>query len=130
MHDIPRVRRFQAVRDLHGDFAGLAKFQGAAANFLRQRFAVVKGHDDEGAAVAGFFHAMNHADIRMIERRGRASFLQKALAVFFVGIDFRGQKLQRHSTLEFQIERLINHTHATRAGHCQNLVIAYAFAGS
>ena len=67
MHDRTRMSRRQALRHLDADVDGFGHRERTAAYLAHQRFPRVIRHHDEGAAVAGFLQAMNHANVGMVE---------------------------------------------------------------
>ena len=128
MDDIAGVGRFQALGHLDGDVDGFVKRQ-TFANFLRERLALVKGHHDEGAAVGGFFHAVNHADVGVIERGGGAGFLEELLFFFCAGVDFQRQEFQSDGALQLEVARFVDNAHPSGAGHGHNFVMGNPVSG-
>ncbi len=66
MDDMARVRLGEAARHLAGDVQGRTQRQRPAPDLRRQRFTVVKAHDDEEFSVGRFFQSVNHADVGVI----------------------------------------------------------------
>ncbi len=66
MHDGAGVGLGQAASHLDGNVKRLFRRKRTAEKFAGNGFALVIGHHDEGTAVAGFFNAVNDADIRVV----------------------------------------------------------------
>ena len=57
---------------------------------------------------------MNDADIRVIERGGRARLAQQVLAIGIANRDV-GEKFKRNRALEFQVQGFVDDAHASGA---------------
>src|SRR5262249_48352381 len=93
-----------------------------------QRLAFIESHNNEGMTIRRFFNTVNNSYVWVVERGGRARFAQKSFFIRFRGQYFVGQKLQRNQPLQLNIECAVNHSHASRRGKAQYLVVAYAVA--
>ena len=128
MDDMPRVRFAEPSRHLASDIQTLLQGKAAAANFVRQRFTLVIPHDDEQAAICGFFQTVNHANIRVVQCRSSLRLARERLLLFFLHAEFRRKKFQRHRALETQIGGLIDHSHPAGAELPDDLEVADALA--
>ncbi len=102
MHDIVRMRLGQASRHLHSNVDRFRHLDRPTdTNSLRQRRTIVKSHHDERAPISGGFDAVDRPNIGVIQGGSDTGLLQEVLFVFFAGIDFRRQELERHRALQF-----------------------------
>ena len=118
----------QAACGLNCNINRVAQRKRATRDFAGQRFALIEGHHDIGAAVGGLLDPVDHTDVGMIQRGRSPGFAQETLFVCFCGNEFVWQKLECDEALELDVEGAVDHTHAAHAGKAQNLVVAYAVA--
>jgi hypothetical protein len=78
VHEPGGVRGIERVGDLDAEIEHALERQRTTRDFLLQRVAVEQLHHDEGLAVV-LADVVNHADVRMIQRRGDARFAAEAL---------------------------------------------------
>ena len=97
--------------------------QRPAQNFVRQRLALVIRHDDKDAPIGHLFKAMNHANIRMVERRRGPRLAQHTVAVFAVRNQIFRKKLQRDGPLQLDVKRAIHDPHPASPDQAEDLVI-------
>ena len=67
MNHSPGMSGRQATRSLNCNISRFTNGNRSAGNFARQRFALIKGHHDIGAAVCGLLNSVDHSDVGMIE---------------------------------------------------------------
>ena len=83
-----RVRLAQGVDDVHGARQDLVEIHRRPAQPRVERFTLDVLHRDVRAAV-GFADLVHGADVRVIERRGRARLSQQAALGDGIGLRFR-----------------------------------------
>ena len=104
----------QAFGDLPGYLRQLRGRQGPALQDVFQALAADQFHGDEGN-VFRLADLVDGGDVGLVKPGGRAGLLQESLPGLLVGGEFRGQELQRHRALQFQILGLIDGPHASFA---------------
>ena len=113
MDDALDVRSGQATSDGHGVLEGASHCQRTGCADLAQRLAFQQfGHDERRA----FVHpdVEDRTDVRVVERRRRASFLLEALEPIRIGRYVGRQNLDRHVALEPRVVGLVDLPHAAR----------------
>ena len=80
-------------------------------------------HGDEGPpfVLADF---VDRADVRVVERGGRARFARKAVEDVAQGREAVGKELERDLATELQVGGAIDHAHATAAELLDDLVVS------
>ncbi len=102
MQDAVRVRVAQGVDDLNGARQDLVQLDRCPAQPRVERFALDILHRDVLAAV-GFADLVDGADVRVIERGGRARLLQQAPTRVGIGLRLRRQEFQGDAAAELQV---------------------------
>jgi len=74
------------------------------------------------------FYLVNRTDVRMIERRGRASFALETLQRLRVRCEFVREELQRHLAAEPDVLRPVDHAHSALADYSQDAVMGNSLA--
>ena len=69
------------------------------------------------------FDLINRADVGMVEGRGSACFGLKAFQCTRITRHFFRQKLQGNTTTQFQVLRLVYHSHSPATEDFQNSVV-------
>ncbi len=123
MHDRARVGRAEALRDLSRNLGRISDGHRAAQDSVRQGLALVVRHHDKDTPVGHLLEAVNHANIRMVERGRGARLAQHTLAVFGVRHQIFRKKLQRDGPLELDVERAIHHSHPASPDEAEDLVV-------
>ena len=123
MRDSRLVRLGQAFRNLRRDFNRLSNGQQAREKQFAQRLPLNQFHRDKGAAIA-LVDLMDRADIRMIQRGGKARLAGQTAERLRVLDEFFGKKLQRNMAAELQVFGFVNHAHAAAADLAKNAVVA------
>ena len=77
-----------------------------------------------------FAYLVNGQDVRVIQGRRGARFLQKAAAAIFVSDRFFGQHFERHYAVEFFVVRHVDGAHAASADRFENPVMRHRHAGA
>ena len=117
MEDAVRVRLAQGVDDLNGARQDLVQTERRPAQPRVERFALDVLHRDVLAAV-GFADFVDGADVRMIERGGRARLSQQAPAREGIGLRLRRQEFQGDAAAELQVigEKHLGHPASPELG--------------
>ena len=97
MDDAAAVRLVERVGDLHADVDHFADRQRPLRDPLREQLALDVLHDDEvGAGVLA--DVVGDGDVRRAQQRRGAGLVQQPRAAVRIGLERRGQELQRHGT--------------------------------
>ena len=110
--DSLHVRRHQRVRHLYAYVEDLLRVHRMSRDVLLQALAVELLHHDEGMPVV-VFNAVDRADIRMVQLRGRPRFAGKTLQRFGIASQIFWNEFEGDMTPQLQILRLIHHAHTT-----------------
>ena len=96
---------------------------GPARHHLEQRLPAQQLHDEVGRSVRlrRLADVVDRADVRMVQRRGRARLALEAPQVFFRRRERRRQQLHRDIAAELQIVRLVDLAHAAGADRRDDL---------
>ena len=123
MHDRCGMSRRKRRRRLYRDVEDFAQVQRAARDPLAQRLALDELRDEESRAVviAGF---MDGEDVRMVEGRGGARFMQEAAHPLRIAGKLGAQHFQRDRPAEGRIDGLVNLSHAAAAQQVLDLIAA------
>jgi hypothetical protein len=92
MHDVARMRGAEPSGDLDRQIERFAQRKHAPIQPPRQRIAFVVRHDDEQLLVVRLLNPVDHADIRMIQRRRGTGLSQQAFLVGIADHHFVGQE--------------------------------------
>ena len=122
MHDAGAVRRIEAVGDPDRDVHDLGHRQPVVQQVGVERLALEQLHGDERLAVL-FADLVNRADVRMIERRGRARLEPEALGGLRVALQIVRQELQRDVPAQRQVLGLVDDAHAAGPDAVQDPVV-------
>ena len=113
VQDPVSMRGVEGVGHLHGDVEQGTELEGPAVQSLVERLALEQLHGQ--VALSGFFvKAVHGADVRVIERGGRARLTPEPLERFGGGCAPRGQDLDGDLAPEPRVLRAIHDTHAAR----------------
>ena len=123
MHDRRGMRGRKRRRGLDRDVEDLAKRQRAAREPLAQRLALDELRDEEPRAVV-IADLVDGEDVRMIERRSGARFVQEAAHPLRIAGELRPQHLERDRPSQRRIDGLVDLTHPAAAEQVLNLVAA------
>ena len=112
----------ERVGDLDAQIEHSFNFQRFARDPVPKRLSLQQFHSDEGSPVR-LVNLVDRADVRMVQRgRSLRLPLEAAEGLCVVG-EFVGQKLQGDVATEFQVFRLVNHTHAPAADPAEDAVM-------
>ena len=78
----------------------------------------------EGRLAFGFTDFKDGEDVRVIQARGGARFLQKTTATVGVRDRFRRQHFERHRAVQLFVQRQVDSAHAARAERFQDSVMS------
>ena len=78
MNDAGLMRARQAAGDLRGKADGFRRRDYSSLEAFLEGFTVAERHREENTAVRQLLDVVDRADVRMIERRGRARFGEQA----------------------------------------------------
>src|SRR5262249_28742638 len=111
MHDAGPVGRLQGTGNLNGCLNRLHNAHPAAGKSPPQSYAVDKlGGDVRRRAILLDFE--DRQNVRVVQRRGGASFLNKASHAGGIRGEFLWENLKRDGALQLSVGGLINLTHA------------------
>lgn len=114
MEDTVFMGMGQRLGDLPGVPQQRLDRQAARRNRLRERPALDELHDDEVLA-AVFPDLVDRANVRVVERGGRAGLAQQALARGLVAAVVRRQHLQGHVAAQHHVAGAVDHPHPAGA---------------
>ena len=121
VHDPRGVRARQPQRDLPRDLERLATGQRPLpVETGLERLSGVQRHRQEQPPVPGLADFVDGTEIRMVERGGRARFLEEARLGTGVQTVERKQELERDGPAEAGVFGAIDHAHASRAERLQH----------
>jgi hypothetical protein len=123
MHDTPLVGMPERVRQLLAVAQHLLDWERSLREAGAQRLPLDQLHGDVGLAL-GFADLVDRADVRMVQLRGEARFLDQAGSSGLVGQGLGGQDLQCDIPVELLVMGAIDHAHATGAKLLENPVMA------
>ena len=120
MHDAVAVGGIQGIGDLNGQIEQFIQRQWMAREVLIERLALHQLHSDEVLAF-GLADLVNGADVGMVEGRGGAGFLGKALQCLRVSDEIFGQEL--HPTAQGKVFGGPDGAHAAGANAVEHTVM-------
>jgi len=126
--DAGAVRLVERVGDLHRNRQRLIERKRALLQSLGERHALQVLHDQEVGRML-VPDVVQRADVRMVQRGDRASFVLESLAKLRVGGQGLGQHLDRDDALEPSVAGFVDFTHSAFAKLGENLVRAQACTG-
>ena len=124
VHDALRMRSLQPVGNLYADIHSSATAMGLPRNAMLQRLALEQFHGDKRAALK-LTNVINRANVRMIQRRGRARFTPESFDRLSILRYIVRQEFQRDVSPKPRVLGLIHHAHATAAQFFQHSVMSY-----
>ena len=120
--DALRVRGVEGVCNLDREIERDFERQRPVVDPVLQRLAVEELHRDERLAL-GLVDVVHRADVRVVERRGRARFALEALERTGLARQFVGQELQGDRAIEPHVLGLVDDAHAATAEAFRDLVM-------
>ena len=123
MHDAQRMRRLQRARGLTSERQHVRHLQRTALNPRGQRIAVDQLHRDVRTAIQSIADLVDHADVRMIQRRRRARFTLEALPRIRIAREMRPRQLQRDAAAERDVFGNPHLAHAAFAEPIEDAVV-------
>ncbi len=114
VHDPFRMRRGEPLCHLGGQRACRRRRQRSRLELVPQRRAFDELHRDVDASV-GFSDLVDHGDVGVDERSGRARLAQKSLATLGVARVHLGQELDGHLATKLLVVGTVHDAHASRA---------------
>ncbi len=114
MHNRLAMRRVQRARHLDRQAQGFVRRQRSLLQTRRQGFALDHLHDD-GRLPFAILHAVDCADVRVVERRGGPRLPPEPLQRVRVACQVARQEFQRHLTAQSEVLRPVNHSHPAAA---------------
>jgi hypothetical protein len=128
MHDAALVCGGQCACDLGSEIKHDPRRERAFLQALAQGLTLEQLGDDKGDTIVRA-HVVDRKDVRVIESRGRVSFLLKALQARRVLRDGRRQYLDGHLALELRVVRAIHLAHPALANLRADFVTTQKCAG-
>ncbi len=114
MNDARAVRLLERLADLHADFECLLQRQRPFSQTGLQSFALqILHHQERGSILAA--NIMQHANMRMIQRRNSARLALEPLLGLRILRKMRRQNLDSHGAVEARVARAIHLAHAARS---------------
>jgi len=120
----------QSLRDLPGNFDGVRQRQRAVSvqpGF--ERLPRVQRHCEEQPSVGAFPDLVDGAEVRVIERRGRTGFPEKALLGGIVQREMWVQELQSDRSAEAGVLGAVHDAHAAGTERLEHAKVGHGSTG-
>ena len=127
MDDAFRMGRVERVGNLRGQVQQHMERHRPTADPLLQRLPLQQFHGDEAMAFV-FADFVDRADVRMVQRRGRARLAEKTLQGLVVARNLARKKLQRDAAAQSGVFGTVDHTHSSAAQLLDDMVMGYDLA--
>ena len=125
MNDATVLRRLQRFGNLPGDVQGLTDRDRPAFKPIGQRVAFDE-FKHEGANAVDVLHAVNCANVWVIQRRQQPRFALEAGTPVGIGAETSRKNFDRDLTPELPVARPVHLAHATRAKRREHFVMRKA----